>query len=70
MAKVKVKMLFHDLIENKLRNQGEEFDCSDIRANELNDKGLVSILSLDKSAKVESVTPLEDKAIKPTYKKK
>lgn len=70
MAKVKVKMLFHDLIENKLRNQGEEFYCSDDRANELNEKGLISILSLDKSAKVESVTPLEDKAVKPTYKKK
>lgn len=70
MAKVKVKMLFHDLLENKLRNQGEEFECSDIRADELNGKGLISILSTDKSTKVDSITPSQDKAIKPTYKKK
>jgi hypothetical protein len=70
MAKVIVKILFHDLQENKLRNQGEEFECSDVRANELNSKGLVAIVSLDKNIKVESVTPTEDKAVKASYKKK
>lgn len=70
MAKVIVKTLFHDLQGNKLRNQGEEFECSDERANELNSKGLISILSLDKVAKVESVTPTEDKAVKASFKKK
>lgn len=70
MAKVIVKTLFHDLQDNKLRNAGEEFNCSDERANELNGKGLVSILSLDKQAKVESINPTEDKAVKASFKKK
>lgn len=70
MAKVVVKILFHDLLENKLRSQGEEFDCSDARASELNDKGLVSVLSLDKQAKVDSITPTEDKSVKASFKKK
>ena len=65
MAKVKVKTIFHDLDTNKLRNQGDEFECSNERANYLNGRNLVSVISLDEVVKHE-----KDKSEKPTFKKK
>lgn len=64
MAKVKVLSIFHDLETNALRNAGDIFECSDVRADVLNGKKLVEILEKD------VVRPEKDKADKPLYKKK
>lgn len=65
MAKVKVLSIFHDLETNALRNAGDIFECSDARADVLNGKKLVEVLSKDSPIKAK-----EDKAEKPLYKKK
>lgn len=65
MAKVKVLTIFHDLETNALRNAGDVFECSDARADILNQKKLVSIISKDIAVKAE-----KDKADKPIFKKK
>lgn len=67
MAKVKAKVIFHDLVEEKLRQAGDEFECTQDRADSLNEKGLIFIIEADKKqAKVE---PTENKAIKPSKTK-
>ena len=65
MAKVKVKSIFHDIEENKLRQAGDIFECTNVRADVLNNRGLVFVLEKD-----EEVKPEKDKADKPTFKKK
>lgn len=65
MAKVQVISVFHDLETNDLRNTGDIFECSDVRADLLNEKRLVVILEKDAPTK-----PKEDKAEKPLFKKK
>ena len=67
MAKVKAVMIFHDLVDEKLRQQGDIFECSQERADMLNEKGLVEVLEADK--KVSKVEPTENKAIKPSKTK-
>lgn len=64
MAKVKAIMIFHDLVDEKLRQQGDVFECSQERADMLNEKALVEILESDK--KVVKEEPSENKAIKPS----
>jgi len=65
MAKVKVKSVFHDLLENKLRAEGDVFECTNERANALNEKNLVDVLELDKQ-----VEETRSKDIKPSHIKK
>jgi hypothetical protein len=65
MAKVKVLSIFHDLETNALRQAGDIFECSDARADVLNNKKLVEVL--EKSAPVKAE---KDKADKPVFKKK
>lgn len=65
MAKVKVKSIFHDIQESKLRQAGDIFECSNDRADVLNNRGLVHVLERD-----EVIKPEKDKADKPSYKKK
>lgn len=67
MAKVKAIMIFHDLVEEKLRSQGEEFECTQARADVLNEKGLVVVLEADKV--VEKIEPTKNKAVKPSHTK-
>ena len=67
MAKVKAVMIFHDLVDEKLRQQGDIFECSQERADMLNERGLVEVLEADK--KVAKVEPTENKAIKPSKTK-
>jgi hypothetical protein len=65
MAKVKVLSIFHDLDTNALRQAGDIFECTDTRADALNEKNLVQIIEKDSPIKAK-----EDKAEKPLYKKK
>jgi hypothetical protein len=65
MAKVKCIVLFHDLVDNVIRNVGDEWECEKSRADVLNERALVHIISID-----EVVTPSENKVLKPSYKKK
>jgi hypothetical protein len=65
MAKVKVLSVFHDLETNALRSGGDVFECSNERADALNQKNLVEVLEKDSPIKAK-----EDKAEKPLYKKK
>lgn len=68
MAKVKAVMIFHDLMEEKLRKQGEEFECTQARADVLNEKGLVVVLEADQIEHPKEV-PAKNKAIKPSSTK-
>jgi hypothetical protein len=66
MAKVKCIVMFHDLTVNFNRELGEEWEVDTDRANNLNKLGFVEI-----EQKIEeSVSPTQDKNIKPSFKKK
>ena len=66
MAKVKCVKIFHDLSVNYNRQLGEEWEVDTDRANNLNKLGFVEI-----EQKIEeSVSPTQDKNIKPSFKKK
>lgn len=65
MVKVKCIVMFHDLVENVMRNPGEEFSCEKERGDMLNARNLVHIVQIE-----EVVKPEENKAEKPVYKKK
>lgn len=66
MAKVKCIKMFHDLTVNFNREIGEQWEVDTDRANHLNNLGFIEI-----EQKIEeSVTPAQDKSIKPSFKKK
>ena len=66
MAKVKCINIFFDLDVNLNRTIGEQWEVPTDRANHLNKLGFVEV-----EYKVEeSVKPIEDKSIKPSFKKK
>lgn len=65
MAKVKVLSIFHDLETNMLRQPGDILECTNARADVLNQKNLAEIIQKDSEVK-----PKEDKSEKPLYKKK
>ena len=66
MAKVKCIVMFHDLTVNFNRELGEEWEADTDRANHLNKLGFIEI-----EQKIEeSVSPTQDKNIKPSFKKK
>lgn len=65
MVTVKCITLFHDMIDNVMRNPGDEWKCEKERGNLLNARNFVQIISDD-----EVIQPEENKAVKPNYKKK
>jgi hypothetical protein len=65
MVTVKCITMFHDLVEDVMRNPGEEWSCDKERGDMLNARSLVNIIADD-----EVVQPEENKAVKPIYKKK
>ena len=58
-------MLFHDLVENVMRNPGDEWKCEKERGDLLNARNFVQIIADD-----DVVQPAENKVLKPIYKKK
>ena len=67
MAKVKTIVVFHDLVDETLRQIGDVFECSQERADVLNQKGLVQILESEK--KEAKIAPTENKVVKPNKTK-
>ena len=65
MVTVKCILLFHDLVENTMRNPGDEWKCEKERGDLLNARNFVQIIADD-----EVVQPAENKVLKPVYKKK
>lgn len=65
MVTVKCITLFHDIAENIMRNPGDEWKCEKERGDLLNSRNFVQIIADD-----AVVQPEENKAVKPTYKKK
>jgi hypothetical protein len=65
MVTVKCITLFHDLTDEVMRNPGDEWKCTKERGDMLNARNLVQIIADD-----AVVQPEENKAVKPTYKKK
>jgi len=65
MVTVKCILLFHDMIENVMRNPGDEWKCEKERGDLLNRRNFVTIIADD-----EVIQPEENKVLKPVYKKK
>lgn len=67
MAKVKTIVVFHDLVDETLRQVGDIFECTQERANVLNEKGLVQVIEAEK--KEAKIAPTETKVVKPNKTK-
>jgi len=65
MPSVKCIKMFHDIVLSRNVEEGEIIQYDVERANSLNSLGYVEVI-----VDTESVEPPQDKALKPTYKKK
>jgi hypothetical protein len=65
MVTVKCILLFHDLVENVMRNPGDEWKVDKERGDLLNARNFVQIIASD-----DVIQPEENKVVKPSYKKK